>query len=384
MNKRMKKISYIGLLLVSLFTSSCSDNLKELNKGEEALALTASATSVLSATNATDDGVSFAWTTGTNSGTDAAIKYTLEIAKSGTSFASPYTVDLGQGVYSLTYSEKQLNTILLDSLSGTPGTSMDLEARITAKVSNDNVQPQTATAKFSVTPYEKTNVAPYNMIYFVGSFTDWNFVAMNADPTNSFIFRYGAVLNWNNGGDFKFGTTNGSWDNMYHPTEASAPYSWTGVEQSTSGDNKWSLDQSECGKAYKMYLDITPGKESFHMSVFTPYTGMYMVGDATPSGWDLSNAMTMTATDAYTFTWTGILNTGAMKFSCDKQSDWNGAWFMPGEADEILASGTEIITFVDKSQSGNSDIDRKWKVTKAGSYIITLNQLTEKLTVVMN
>jgi len=133
-----------------------------------------------------------------------------------------------------------------------------------------------------------------------------------------------------------------------------------------------------------MYLDITPGAEYFHMEEFTPYAGLYLVGDATPNGWDLTDATAMTAMDAYTFTWTGTLSTGEFKISCDKQSDWNGAWFMASESDKNLTEGNEVITFVDKSISGNSNIDRKWNVSMAGSYTLTLNQLTEKMTIVKN
>lgn len=378
----MKRIINIcALLFVLISFSSCEGDLKEMNKGETPLALTVTNVQQLVEADASYTGITLNWTSGTNKGTDAAISYKIEIAKAGTSFANAYTLDLGQQVYSLSYTEKQLNQILLNDLSATVNASAKYEARITATVADKNVSAQADTVTFDATPYKASSVAPYSMIYFVGSFTSWNFEEMTRDPVNPCIFRYGAVLNWNNGGEFKFGTTSGSWSDMYHPTVADAPYTSTGVQQNDAGDNKWELTQDQCGKAYKMYLDITPGSESFHMSVFTPYPNMYLVGDATPSGWDLSNPAAMTAQDAYTFVWTGNLNTGEIKFSCDKQSDWNGAWFMASENDKVWAAGTEVMTFVDKSISGNGDIDRKWKVTSAGKYTITLNQLTEKLTI---
>ena len=120
------------------------------------------------------------------------------------------------------------------------------------------------------------------------------------------------------------------------------------------------------------------------MTEFTPYTGIYMVGDATPNGWSVDNATAMTAVDAYTFTWTGNLTAGELKFTCDKQGDWMGAWFMATTDGKALTDGTENITFVDKHITGNGDIDRKWKVSTAGKYTISLNQLTEKITVTKN
>lgn len=381
----MKNIIYICFILLSFVTfSSCEDDLNELNKGDVALSVSVSNTDTLTESDATATGITFTWTSGSNKGTGAAISYALEIAKAGTNFVKEYYVDLGQDVYSLSYTQKQLNELLLNELSASVDISANYEARITAIVANDQVKAQTATVSFKAKPYKASTSAPYSMIYFVGSFTNWNFVEMTQDPTNPCIFRYGAVLNWNSGGDFKFGTASGSWSNMYHPTESSASFSWTNVQQNDNSDYKWALTQDQCGKPYKMYIDITPGKESFHMSEFIPYKGMYMVGDATPAGWDINSAIALTAQEDYTFTWTGSLTAGSLKFTCDKQSDWNGAWFMPSENDKIWEEGSEVITFVDKSQSSTSDIDRKWKVTQAGSYTITLDQLTEKMIVKKN
>jgi len=229
-------------------------------------------------------------------------------------------------------------------------------------------------------------VPPYSNIYFVGSFNNWSFTPFTQDPVNPFVFRYGAVLDWVADGEFKFGTTDGIWSNMYHPTITSAPYTHTSVILNGSGDNKWVMKESECGVAYKMSLDITPAEEKFIMTKFTPYTGIWMLGDATLASWTIDNAVAMSqGNDVYTFTWTGPLSIGALKFTCDKKSDWNGAWFMASESDkELLPATDEVITFVDKSVSGNGSVDRKWSVKTAGNYTITINQLTEKMTVVKN
>jgi len=222
----------------------------------------------------------------------------------------------------------------------------------------------------------------YSNIYFVGSFTSWGFVKMRQDPTNSFVFRYGAVLEWNGGGEFKFGTADGSWDNMYHPTIADAPFTHTAATQDKTGDNKWVIPQASCGKAYKMALNITEGSEKLTMSVFEPWETLYLVGDATPSGWSVSDATPMTKVDAYNFTWTGTLTAGALKITCDKQTDWNGAWFMSATADETPTGSEQMMTLVDKKNDpSQGSVDRKWKITEAGTYKITGNQLTETITI---
>ncbi|MFQ9760341.1 MAG: hypothetical protein ACLRZL_06405 [Alistipes communis] len=87
--------------------------------------------------------------------------------------------------------------------------------------------------------------------------------------------------------------------------------------------------------------------------------------------------------DDYTFTWTGTLASGELKFTCDCQSDWNGAWFMASEENKVFEAGSETICFVDKQLAENASVDRKWKVS-AGNYTIVLNQLTETMTVTKN
>ena len=108
---------------------------------------------------------------------------------------------------------------------------------------------------------KSTPVAPaFNTLYFVGSFTNWNFKPMKQDPVNPFVFLYGDVFTWTPDGEFKFGTMVDSWDNMYMATQDKAPYTDTNVKLGGT-DQKWVLKEEECGKAYKIRLDITTGQE---------------------------------------------------------------------------------------------------------------------------
>ena len=103
--------------------------------------------------------------------------------------------------------------------------------------------------------------------------------------------------------------------------------------------------------------------------------------------------MTVDASDPNIFTWTGNLTAGELKFSADKRDDWNGAWFLaPTEGCEPNGTAQTVI-FIDKSDSWFSDmyteiavgdVDRKWKITEAGNYTITLNQLLDQVTFVKN
>ena len=129
---------------------------------------------------------------------------------------------------------------------------------------------------------KSTPLAPaFNSLYFVGSFTNWNFKPMKQDPVNPFVFLYGDVFTWTPDGEFKFGTMVGSWDNMYMATQDKAPYKDTNVKLGGT-DQKWVLKEDECGKAYKIRLDITKRKKKMKMTPFKPYTEISLIGSATP------------------------------------------------------------------------------------------------------
>jgi len=231
----------------------------------------------------------------------------------------------------------------------------------------------------------------FDDVYFVGSFTNWNFIRMTPDALRLNLWHYGDVFTWNNGGEFKFGTLQG-WDNMLFASKSDAPYTNTGVVYKSTSDDKWLLKEDECDKAYKIMLDVTNGSEKMLMLPFTPYACLYLVGDATPSGWDINNATAMTATESpYIFTWTGKLTAGGMKITCDKKSDWSGAWFMADSSDKVPTGSIEYAIFVDKSNDtfksmytdvAINDVDRKWKISEAGVYAITINQLKETISIV--
>lgn len=238
-------------------------------------------------------------------------------------------------------------------------------------------------------------VPAYQELFFVGNATGWGFVDMNRDVLDPYLFRYGRYFGSSDAGEFKFGTAKG-WESMYKATQDNAPYTDTSMEfvSGFEPDRKWVLSASETGMAYKICIDIRQGKERMMMRPFTPYETIYLVGDATPNGWDLGNAtpMTVSADSPYIFTWTGRLSAGEMKFSCDKQSDWNGAWFLCVNGEGAEPTGNvEKMLFINKSDEylkgqyldiNIGDVDRKWKITTAGTYTITLNQLEETVSIV--
>lgn len=98
---------------------------------------------------------------------------------------------------------------------------------------------------------------------------------------------------------------------------------------------------------------------------------LYMVGDATPAGWDIENpvALTPSAEDPLIFVWEGNLNQGEIKL-CLAPGNWGAAFIRPSEGGRQI-SDTDITEEPFVMFAG--DPDNKWVVTKAGKYLLTFN-----------
>lgn len=100
-------------------------------------------------------------------------------------------------------------------------------------------------------------------------------------------------------------------------------------------------------------------------------TTFYMVGDATPAGWDINNptAFTPTEEDALVFVYEGSLNTGEMK-CCLKAGSWDNPFVRPlANGSTISKSGVQESAFTMHA----GDPDDKWRVTDAGRYRLTFD-----------
>lgn len=101
---------------------------------------------------------------------------------------------------------------------------------------------------------------------------------------------------------------------------------------------------------------------------------VYMVGDATPAGWDI-NSPTEMVKNSDMFTYEGPLNEGEMKFPVEFR--WDGPTYMAEEAGTDITAGGEFTTVL----TPNGDPDNKFKVTAAGDYKLTLDTKNLKLKV---
>lgn len=470
------------LSMIGLFAwSACmKHNEPEFNKGNTPLAITVSDSNVaLQQKNASTDAVVFAWTTGSNHGTNAGISYVFQLAKKGDKFGNAIVEKLGKAAYSKVYSTAALNDSLLKHWNATPGVPVTLEGRVVATVAADGIPADTsATVSITVTPYLPASTTLYligdaapngwdagkataltasandattftwqgtlksgelKFITTLGQFmpsynkgaddahliyrsedaqpddkfvittpgayditlnlldltinikpsefpayarlwmlgdavpTGWNIDTpseMRVDSSNLFVFHYNEVLK---AGEFKIPTSTGNFGTDYYMPLTNHPaITERGVQLVPGGspDSKWQITTPG---PYKITLDIQ------HLTIdikpFTAYTKIWMVGDATPAGWNIDNPTPMVAdaTDPNVFTYTGPLTAGEFKFPLGT-GNWGGDYFMPVKNHQDLR--VNQMKFVAKG-----DPDYKWQITTPGNYKIVINQLYETITI---
>lgn len=216
--------------------------------------------------------------------------------------------------------------------------------------------------------------SPYNELWIVGSAMPkgWdidNADAMVQDTSDPFVFTFNEELV---AGEFKIATAKDWGALFYRPTSADQPISDTDIQLSAGDpDYKWNI--TEAGP-YKITLNLR--ENTITITPFVPYENLWIVGDATPAGWNISSPVPMVRESDYIFAWTGQLNAGEFKFPIST-GDWGTGFFMPYSADESIA--TTLVTF---RPTGSPDT--KWRVQpgEEGTYTIKLDQLRHTISIV--
>ncbi|MGN6416771.1 MAG: SusF/SusE family outer membrane protein [Pseudobacter sp.] len=222
---------------------------------------------------------------------------------------------------------------------------------------------------------QESSEPPYKRLWMLGDAipTGWdiqNPAEMRVDSSNLFVFTYNEILS---AGEFKIPVATGNFGTDYYmPLSNNPAITEPGVQLVAGGnpDLKWKITNPG---PYKIKLDILAMTVS--IKPFTPFTQIWMVGDATPTGWNIDNPTPMTADpgNPYVFTWTGQMNVGEFKLPVET-GDWGGDFFMP----VLNASGPGSTQM--KFVPGGSP-DFKWKITEAGTYKITINQLYDTISI---
>ena len=209
-----------------------------------------------------------------------------------------------------------------------------------------------------------TSLSASRKLCLIGDATryDWdkgNASPMIQDPTNPSVFYYNA---WLKTGNFKFMLENT--DDSWLPTWNKADD--THIVKRASGsdpDNQFSIltagNYSITVDTTTLTISIVPMTETAEISFNT----VFMVGDATPNGWDIANAteLTKSSTNPYEFSYSGAMSIGEFKLPVNRNSGWDQDFFMK---------------FSDTQMALQKSPDSKWNITETGNYTIDINTQT--------
>ncbi len=291
----MKFLNKIGLLAVTiLFMVSACEKVPDLpvyTEGIETVLSSSAATLAPLPADSNKTVLTLNWTSPEYASDSATYKYIVQIDSAGRNFSKATSKEL-IGTRTLSLTAKELNTIMLGyGFEFNKPYNMDM--RVISSYSNNNERRLSNTVKLTATPYKippKVTLPTTGKLYLVGDATQGGWNNPVPVPTQELTkideTTYGGIFNLIGGKQYLVLPLNGNWDNKYSVASNLVP----GL--SGGGDFGFNLSDNFPGPAasgwYKLILDFQTGKFTL-----TPYTqqhglpdSLYIVGDATPGGWN--------------------------------------------------------------------------------------------------
>lgn len=314
----------------------------------------------------------FTWSSGTNRGTGAAIKYTLEIDLAGSDFSDPLItlVEGEKNRFLASIDHGTLNHRLLDG-GLDAGKVYDLEAKLTAEVTDQDVEDQVSKKAFSVATFKPVS----SRLFIVGDATPtgWDISkAIELTAANQRgVFIYEGKLNE---GNLKFPVSRDDcWCQDFYTKDPDNDGVIVYNEGGSGEDVQWTVTEEGTYRVrvdlLNKTIDITPVEDA-------PFSELYIVGDATESGWNIDNpaGFTQSELDPFIFNYEGNFAPGEFKIFAGPMGDWCGDWYRPQVDDKALENG-EVV------QAAGCEPDNTWLVTEetAGRYRISLNTATNTI-----
>jgi len=353
------RLIFVVLISSALFTA-CEENEEITIDMGEPIVLSVSTTEIaLEQAKDNNTAVEYSWTTGTNRGTQASISFTFQIDLSSNNFANAITSELGKAVFAKAFTVGELNDILLNTYGVSPNTQSELEARVIAEVSSDEVEPDSSDIiTIAVIPYEPVSTT----IYFMGSAAPNGWDANKATPMvvdqdDPTTFTYQGDLE---PGQLKFITTLGSLLPSYQKGEDENSLLYR--TDDTQPNVNFVIPEAGIYNISMNLIDLTI---SINLKEGPGYDVLYIFGSATPNGWDIENALEMIQNpdDLFQFTYEGVLSPGEFKIPVNKNTDLEQDMFMKDPGDS-----TKVYLHI-----GGDPDDSKWNIYKENWYTLELD-----------
>lgn len=361
MNFKIKHLLILSLLTIGLTGCNSNDDLFTLDTPEDTIKLTSVPNSaiMLSQDKANDNAVVFTWNEATNLRAPQ-VDYYFKMGMEGNMDMTTDTIRLIAGQNSLTMTHAQLNRMLTNwnAKAGVPTT---IKASVIAipRGTAAYEKPEISKVTLEVTPYEQ----PKNALFICGTANP-----SGSKPVNAIRMDEGL-------------------DNTY---------TWTGYLQSgklrftldqiseypayVSGGNDYTLKYDELGtdSATSSFLVNTDGLYTISADLEdksvtiskTNVNSIWMVGDALPYGWNISQMASMKANGTNEFVYEGPLYAGDIKFPLVNNDKFEVPYLMAQKPDNELL-GTTNFDYITAAQSANHDY--KWHISFSGDYKLTIN-----------
>lgn len=355
-----KSIKILGIMAMTAAMWACDDDDVMLSLPDTPSTMNLAVDKnelVLTEAQASQSGISFTWSPATVGGASAPKRYYFKMDVADNNFATSIPkVEIPASSLSVNFTVEELND-LMQGWGITPGTPSVIEAEVIAECTEmvKYIKPEVSKVRFTVTGYQP---APKPLYMFSTVFGDEGYALMTELVANK-KYRWKGVMD----AGTEFYMAHGIADNA----------SVFGM-----GDDIYAIEKAPAADCRKF---VAPRKADWILTANLTtlemdwgvnrleYDNIWMVGDATPAGWDIDHPYQMThdADRPEIFYYDGHLNTGEMKCPLQNDRGWGCDYIMPLEAG-TPQDGDPTIQVV---YGGNPD--NKWSITTAGDYHVEIN-----------
>ncbi|MDD2244805.1 MAG: SusE domain-containing protein [Dysgonamonadaceae bacterium] len=397
----MKNIfKLLSLLLFMCCIASCDSdsNNDNLNPGETTdnpLTISASGDNiVLNEDKSEEVALTFTWNTGNNRGEGTSLSYLFKVDIAENQFQTAIeTEEMPEGVFSRSFTHRELNELLLDYWEVQPAKSARIEARVIATVTGPHfIKPEISDVVVTVTPFAP-RVIETNKMYAVGTAVPGGQIEMSRAIEDPYVFAYKGLLQE---GKIKFPLSlDASADivSSRTPNLTIDDGTMMPVLLATSGtpDNSWLIPNAG---TYVVVINTKEKTVVFYSeatAIKPKYDNVYMIAEAVPGGgkdWDVDNPLSMTQSIANPniFVFNETLDageagkpSGRIRFPIEKGVGWGYKGLTT--PDGLMVPVTKGKTYtVYQFVAGSPEYpDNYWQILDGDINLIILD--TEKMTI---
>ena len=355
----MKKAYYIVIAaacVLSVIGCKKSDSEPEFNNNTENLVLSASVSDVTCYPMLDKQlALQLTWSAGTNHGTGSSLAYTVDIDLEENAFAGGVHFKVGR---TMDRTLALSNIQLADSLSriAPVGKSHTFICRVRGTILMTGEEQVSNTVRFTSTYYTP--------LYIIGDVVPngWDrskAPKMVEDTDNPHIFTWHGWLRISTDGkkEFRFLTSRDSWIPSFVRNHSDASQIVYRRIDTDYDETHWAISQNG---TYDVKVDALNYRMYYDRCI------VYMLGDATSTGWSWDNMAEVPALEEDVYQFEGSLAQGEIKFPLEKNAPFAGKMIFAPTADcAPVENGTFDIH--------TGDPDNKWKIPEAGTWRITIN-----------